>query len=56
MTETNAEKAIDELKAYEAETATALRDGRLAVVQAGDLVPGDIVEVSGAPTFGDGSV
>ncbi|PRW20976.1 calcium-transporting ATPase endoplasmic reticulum-type isoform A [Chlorella sorokiniana] len=45
ITETNAEKAIEELKAYEADVATALRDGRWTVLPAADLVPGDLVEV-----------
>jgi Ca2+ transporting ATPase len=31
MTETNAEKAIEELKAYQADLATVLRSGRLKV-------------------------
>ncbi len=31
ITETNAEKAIEELKAYEAQVATVLRNGRLQV-------------------------
>lgn len=34
ITETNAEKAIEELKAYEADVATALRDGRWTVLPA----------------------
>lgn len=46
VTETNAEKAIEELKAYEADVATVLRDGRWAVVPAAELVPGDVVEVA----------
>ncbi len=45
VTETNAEAAIEELKAYEADVATALRDGRWTVLPASDLVPGDVVEV-----------
>ena len=45
MTETNAEKAIEELKAYQADLATVLRQGRLKVLPAAELVPGDIVEV-----------
>ena len=46
VTETNAEKAIEELKAYEADVATCLRNGRLVILPATDLVPGDVVEVS----------
>ena len=34
ITETNAEKAIEELKAYEADVATALRDSRWTVLPA----------------------
>ncbi|KAI3430776.1 hypothetical protein D9Q98_009188 [Chlorella vulgaris] len=45
VTETNAEKAIEELKAYEADVATVLRDGRWTVLPASELVPGDLVEV-----------
>lgn len=45
VTETSAEAAIEELKAYEAEVATTLRDGRWVVLPAAELVPGDIVEV-----------
>ena len=48
VTETNAERAIQELKAYEADVATVLRNGRLAILPAQELVPGDIVEVAGA--------
>ena len=46
ITETNAEAAIEELKAYEADTATVLRDGRWMVITATELVPGDIIEVA----------
>eukprot|EP00208_Stichococcus_sp_RCC1054_P004292 CAMPEP_0206141516 /NCGR_PEP_ID=MMETSP1473-20131121/13205_1 /ASSEMBLY_ACC=CAM_ASM_001109 /TAXON_ID=1461547 /ORGANISM="Stichococcus sp, Strain RCC1054" /LENGTH=1055 /DNA_ID=CAMNT_0053536117 /DNA_START=143 /DNA_END=3310 /DNA_ORIENTATION=+ len=46
ITETNAEKAIEELKAYEADNATVLREGRLAVLPAAQLVPGDVVDVA----------
>tara|TARA_B100001540_G_C15814849_1_gene646607 strand:+ start:354 stop:3722 length:3369 start_codon:yes stop_codon:yes gene_type:complete len=46
VTETNAEKAIEELKAYQADLATVLRDGRLRVVKASALVPGDIIELA----------
>jgi len=46
VTETNAEAAIEELKAYEAEVATVFRDARWFVVPAADLVPGDVVEMS----------
>lgn len=45
ITETNAEKAIEELKAYQADVATVLRNGRLSILPAKELVPGDVVEV-----------
>ncbi|EFJ13461.1 hypothetical protein SELMODRAFT_122175 [Selaginella moellendorffii] len=46
VTETNAEKALKELKAYQADVATVLRNGLLSIVPASNLVPGDIVEVA----------
>eukprot|EP00887_Chlorella_sp_A99_P004497 scaffold34.g4497.t1 len=45
VTETNAEKAIEELKAYEADVATVLRGRRWTVLPAAELVPGDVLEV-----------
>lgn len=33
--------------AVQADVATVLRDGRLTVIPAGDLVPGDVVEIAG---------
>ena len=45
-TETNAERAIEELKAYQADVATVMRDGRLRVLPASELVPGDVVDVA----------
>ncbi|KAA8537867.1 hypothetical protein F0562_027553 [Nyssa sinensis] len=46
ITETNAEKALEELRAYQADIATVLRNGCFSILPAPDLVPGDIVEVS----------
>ncbi|CAA0809061.1 Calcium-transporting ATPase 3- endoplasmic reticulum-type [Striga hermonthica] len=46
ITETNAEKALEELRAYQADVATVLRNGSFSILPATDLVPGDIVEVS----------
>ncbi|EPS69623.1 hypothetical protein M569_05142, partial [Genlisea aurea] len=46
ITETNAEKALEELLAYQADVATVLRNGYFSILPAADLVPGDIVEVS----------
>ncbi|XP_019437891.1 PREDICTED: calcium-transporting ATPase 3, endoplasmic reticulum-type [Lupinus angustifolius] len=46
ITETNAEKALEELRAYQAEVATVLRNGCFSILPATELVPGDIVEVS----------
>jgi Ca2+ transporting ATPase len=48
ITETNAEKALEELKAYQAEVAKVLRNGMLSITPATELVPGDIVEVAGS--------
>ncbi|KAK3149457.1 hypothetical protein QOZ80_3AG0217620 [Eleusine coracana subsp. coracana] len=45
ITETNAEKALEELWAYQADTATVLRNGCFSILPATELVPGDIVEV-----------
>lgn len=46
ITETNAEKSLEELRAYQADTATVLRNGCFSILPATDLVPGDVVEVS----------
>jgi magnesium-transporting ATPase (P-type) len=47
VTERNAERAIDELRAYEAATALVVRDrGQLRQIPAAELVPGDVVEVA----------
>lgn len=46
ITETNAEKALEELRAYQADIATVLRNGCFSILPAAELVPGDIVEVS----------
>ncbi|KAL3571464.1 hypothetical protein D5086_025368, partial [Populus alba] len=46
ITETNAEKALEELRAYQADIATVLRNGCFSILPATELVPGDIVEVS----------
>ncbi|KAM3736360.1 hypothetical protein ACB098_10G157200 [Castanea mollissima] len=46
ITETNAEKALEELRAYQADVATVLRNGCFSILPAMELVPGDIVEVS----------
>lgn len=43
--ESNAEKAIQELKAYEASEALVLRDGSEHTVPAADLVPGDLIKI-----------
>ena len=40
LTETNAERAIEELKAYQADVAAVFREGRLRNVPAAELVPG----------------
>ncbi|KAK2391836.1 Calcium-transporting ATPase 3, endoplasmic reticulum-type [Trifolium repens] len=46
ITETNAEKALEELRAYQADVAIVLRNGCFSILPATELVPGDIVEVS----------
>ena len=45
-TEKNAEKAIEELKTYQAEYATCVRDGAKHSIPAEALVPGDIIEIA----------
>ncbi|XP_052306672.1 calcium-transporting ATPase 3, endoplasmic reticulum-type isoform X5 [Populus trichocarpa] len=46
ITETNAERSLEELRAYQADIATVLRNGCFSILPATELVPGDIVEVS----------
>lgn len=43
--ESNAEKALEALKKLQSETAMVLRNGSWHLIEAADLVPGDIVEV-----------
>ncbi|XP_060673419.1 calcium-transporting ATPase 3, endoplasmic reticulum-type isoform X3 [Ziziphus jujuba] len=46
ITESNAEKALEELRAYQADIATVLRNGSFSILPATELVPGDIIEVA----------
>mmetsp|Transcript_141506 Transcript_141506/g.439881 ORF Transcript_141506/g.439881 Transcript_141506/m.439881 type:complete len:1041 (-) Transcript_141506:241-3363(-) len=43
--ESNAEKALDALKKLQPDNATVLRNGHWGVIEAAEVVPGDIVEV-----------
>jgi Ca2+ transporting ATPase len=44
--ESNAEQAIEALKAYEPHDAEVFRDGSLRVISASQLVPGDLIRVT----------
>jgi len=44
--ETNAEKAIEELKSYEPDTAVVLRDGEIKKIQTAEIVVGDVVQIA----------
>ncbi|ORX97427.1 Ca-transporting ATPase [Basidiobolus meristosporus CBS 931.73] len=44
--ESNAEKAIEALKEYSPDEAKVLRDGKVAKINAADLVPGDIIHIA----------
>lgn len=48
--ESKAEKAIEALKKMSSPSAKALRGGRRVILDAGDLVPGDIVELEAGDT------
>lgn len=43
--EYSAEKTMDSLRSLSSPTARVVRDGELAVVPSGEIVPGDIVEI-----------
>ena len=44
--ESNAESAIEALASYNPDQAKVLRNGQLSLVDAKELVPGDVVEIA----------